>query len=141
MFCDYCTVVINLRVTASDQNLDVTSDHLDVEPVGIGGMNYDEAETGEELSKRVENFGHPVGRGMLLKVMFSTTNVANIVQGDPTRRPVLICRLRPGQEIRIKCLARKVQGIRFTFLGLFIEHYSGDSKRTRKMVSLLCCRF
>ena len=43
--------------------MDVTSNMLEVVPTtrpGYGG--FDDADGGEELAKRVENFGHPVGK-------------------------------------------------------------------------------
>lgn len=51
--------------------MDVTSDHLDVIPPGTRGQNgqriwsgdEQDNEAGEELSKRGEFFGKPVGKG------------------------------------------------------------------------------
>ena len=45
--------------------MDITSNMLDVVPTSKPGSfgNYDPDDGGEELAKRVENFGHPVGKG------------------------------------------------------------------------------
>lgn len=43
-------------------NLDVTSNHLDVIPFDYN-MVADSGDTGDEISKRAENFGRPVGQG------------------------------------------------------------------------------
>ena len=52
-----------LRISCNDnETLHVTSDHLEV----VASMTYDdEGEAGDELSKRSEEFGHPVGKGTL----------------------------------------------------------------------------
>jgi hypothetical protein len=44
--------------------MDITSDMLDLDPNGAGieGWN-DEDSGGDELNKRVEKFGFPVGKG------------------------------------------------------------------------------
>jgi len=47
------------------------------------------SESGEELTKRGEYFGHPVGK--------HEQDVA----------PVLICKIRKGQELKIRCIAKK----------------------------------
>jgi len=76
-----------LRISCNDsQTLHVTSDHLEVVPQ----TSYeDEGDVGDELSKRSEEFGQPVGKG------------------DPDHKPVLICKIRKGQELRVKCTAKK----------------------------------
>lgn len=52
-----------LRISCDDnQTLHVTSDHLEV----VAQTAYeDEGEAGDELSKRSEEFGQPVGKGTL----------------------------------------------------------------------------
>ncbi|KIY48076.1 RBP11-like subunits of RNA polymerase [Fistulina hepatica ATCC 64428] len=87
-WCRYCSVELTLNVSCNDSvTLDVTSNHLDVRE------QYDdeaqEGEAGEELSKRVPNFGVPVGKG------------------DTNCPPVLICKMRKGQELKVKCIAKK----------------------------------
>ncbi|EJD02966.1 insert subdomain of RNA polymerase alpha subunit [Fomitiporia mediterranea MF3/22] len=86
--CDFCTVSLMLDVTCGeDGNLDVTSNHLDVIPVNYTLLN--DGEGGEEINKRPEKFGCPVG------------------QGEPGVHPVLICKMRPGQQIKARCIAKK----------------------------------
>ena len=55
-----------LRISCDDsQTLHVTSDHLEV----VAQTTYqDEGEAGDELSKRSEEFGQPVGKGTLCYV-------------------------------------------------------------------------
>ena len=59
--CKYCTVVLSLNVTCTADNttMMVTSNHLEVVPQ----MDNPEETAGEELTKRHDNFGQPVGKG------------------------------------------------------------------------------
>ena len=52
--------------------MDVTSNMLEVVPTtrpGYGG--FDDADGGEELAKRVENFGHPVGKSKCYIILYN----------------------------------------------------------------------
>ena len=67
--CQYCAIELRLNVACNeeDRTLHVTSNMLEVVPTtkpGSSGFDLDEG--GEELAKRVENFGHPVGKGVFL---------------------------------------------------------------------------
>ncbi|KAF9820400.1 hypothetical protein IEO21_01409 [Rhodonia placenta] len=74
-WCQFCAVELTLHVACHDGvAMDVTSMHLD---------------GGDELAKRPENFGHPVGKF------------------DPSVSPVLIAKIRKGQELRLRCIAKK----------------------------------
>ncbi|THH31801.1 hypothetical protein EUX98_g2374, partial [Antrodiella citrinella] len=64
--------------------MDVTSNHLE-----IGTMPDEMDEEGDELSKRPDNFGIPVGKN------------------EPGVAPVLLCKIRKGQELRVRCIAKK----------------------------------
>lgn len=62
-----------LNVACHDHHtMDVTSHHLDVVPPGTHGTWGDGEEqdndSGEEVSKRGERFGHPVGKGIWFHV-------------------------------------------------------------------------
>ncbi|CCM01465.1 uncharacterized protein FIBRA_03519 [Fibroporia radiculosa] len=71
--------------------MDVTSAHLDVSGPHRGQEQHwnEEAEGNEEMAKRGSNFGHPVGKD------------------DPNVPPVLICKIRKGQELKVRCIAKK----------------------------------
>jgi len=85
--CQYCSIELRLNVACDEsRTMDVTSNHLDV--VSPGWSEH-EGDAGEELTKRGDQFGHPVGKI------------------DPNVPPVLICKIRKGQEIKIKCIAKK----------------------------------
>jgi len=70
--------------------MDITSNHLEFYIPNTEEFN-NQGDFGEELSKRGENFGHPVGKGEV---------------GVP---PVLICKIRKGQELKLRCIAKKVR--------------------------------
>jgi hypothetical protein len=73
-------VVLSLNVACNDnRTMHITSDHLEFVRLddGVG----DEGEHGDELSKRVDNFGWPVGKGACVRS-----------EGMP--RPMLTRRLR-----------------------------------------------
>ncbi|KIM91837.1 hypothetical protein PILCRDRAFT_809813 [Piloderma croceum F 1598] len=90
--CKYCSIELRLNVACHEaRTMEVTSNHLDIVVPGAYGSdsNQSEGEAGEELTKRGERFGHPVGKN------------------DPNTPPVLICKIRKGQELKIKCIAKK----------------------------------
>ncbi|KAJ6499282.1 DNA-directed RNA polymerase II, subunit 3 [Mycena sanguinolenta] len=89
--CQYCSVQLRLDV-ACDNNttMDITSNHLEVSSYQLNDFdNVGEGEAGEEPSKRGEYFGYPVGKN------------------DPDVPPVLICKIRKGQELKLRCIAKK----------------------------------
>ncbi|KAL5528446.1 hypothetical protein ACEPAF_7582 [Sanghuangporus sanghuang] len=89
-YCDFCSVklMLNVSCTEGSGNLDVTSEHLDVVPPDYARI-AESIDAGDEVSKRSEKFGHPVG------------------QGDASINPVLLCKIRAGQEIKARCIAKK----------------------------------
>ncbi|KAH8107937.1 insert subdomain of RNA polymerase alpha subunit [Cristinia sonorae] len=83
--CRFCSVILTLHVSCQESiTLDITSNHLE-----LGAMDDGMDEEGDELSKRPNNFGMPVGKN------------------DPGVAPVLICKIRKGQELKVKCIAKK----------------------------------
>ncbi|KAG9123842.1 45 kDa subunit of RNA polymerase II, partial [Ceratobasidium sp. 392] len=86
----YCSVELVLHMVSTSQPIDITSNHLDVVPPSTGEFGDEgEGEAGDELQKRPDNFGQPVGKG------------------DPNASPVLLCRIRKGQELKLRCIAKK----------------------------------
>ncbi|KAF8528988.1 DNA-directed RNA polymerase, partial [Hysterangium stoloniferum] len=84
--CQYCSVELRLNITCQEGSLDITSNHLDV---NTGSQGMDEGEAGDEPSKRGDGFGWPVGKD------------------EPGFQPVLLCKIRKGQELKLRCIARK----------------------------------
>lgn len=84
--CQYCSIELRLDVSCNDnRTMDVTSNHLEVIP-----PTYTDGDNpGDELTKRGEDFGQPVGK-----------NKADVP-------PVLICKIRKGQELKLRCVAKK----------------------------------
>ncbi|KZS98340.1 insert subdomain of RNA polymerase alpha subunit [Sistotremastrum niveocremeum HHB9708] len=95
--CKYCSVVLYLDVSCQEGGtMDITSDHLQVVGYNSGyrftsGPAYSDpaSDGGEELSKRGDGFGNPVGKD------------------DDSVPPVLITKIRKGQGLKLKCVARK----------------------------------
>ncbi|KZP34686.1 RBP11-like subunits of RNA polymerase [Athelia psychrophila] len=91
--CKYCSIELRLNVACHEaRTMDITSNHLDVVAIGDSYSNEGDEEVGEagdELQKRTEFFGHPVGKN------------------EPGVAPVLICKIRKGQELKIKCIVKK----------------------------------
>lgn len=65
-------------------------------------------EQGDELAKRVENFGFPVGKSESWGQAIDLCFILIILADDPNVPPVLIARLGKGQEIKARCIAKKV---------------------------------
>ena len=88
--------------------MDITSDMLDVDPNGAGISGFDEEEGGgDELSKRVEKFGFPVGKGALACPMIQTS-IVTVSTGEAAVNPVLLCKITKGQHLKLRCIAKKV---------------------------------
>ncbi|KAJ7680340.1 DNA-directed RNA polymerase II, subunit 3 [Mycena polygramma] len=87
--CQYCSIQLKLDVAChNNTTMDITSNHLEV--TNYQNSEYEgEGEAGDEPAKRGEHFGHPVGKN------------------DPDVAPVLICKIRKGQELKLRCIAKK----------------------------------
>lgn len=90
--CDMCAIMLQLQATCeNNETLDVTSHFLDVIPPNTPGTWQEEpGEGGDELTKRGESFGKPIGKDE---------------PGGPA--PILICKMRKGQALKLKCVAKK----------------------------------
>jgi DNA-directed RNA polymerase II subunit RPB3 len=64
--CQNCSIELVLNVACNEsRTMDITSNHLDV--VARGGYGWrEEVDDGEEIARRSENFGHPVGKSASL---------------------------------------------------------------------------
>ena len=60
--CQNCSIELLLSVACNEnRTMEVNSNHLDV--VARGGYGWrEEVDDGEEIARRSENFGHPVGK-------------------------------------------------------------------------------
>jgi len=63
--CINCAITLSLHVACEESaTQDVTSNMLDLIPtISAGGLTGEDIEPGEEVHKRVEKFGRPVGQG------------------------------------------------------------------------------
>lgn len=89
----------------------------------------------EELTKRGPYFGHPVSKRRLPSVMSWTMTQMDYPSDEPGAQPVLLCKIRKGQELKLRCVARKVY-IGVPLLFMFNALFSGYRERTREMVPL-----
>lgn len=89
-FCDNCSVILRLSAANrnSDQNLKVFARDLFVEATGANAHLYNGRNAGASSADDLPPRGAPI----LL---------------DPKEQGALICQLRRGQEIRMKCIAKK----------------------------------
>jgi DNA-directed RNA polymerase II subunit RPB3 len=91
--------------------MDVTSNHLEVVPSdprgGFGADPMEQPDNGEELTKRSEHFGHPVGKRMQCRALIF--RILTDAVDDSSSPPVLICKIRKGQELKVTCIAKKVR--------------------------------
>jgi DNA-directed RNA polymerase II subunit RPB3 len=162
--CQNCSIELVLNVACNEsRTMDITSNHLDV--VVRGGFGWrEEVDDGEEIARRSENFGHPVGKSAFPYLFFffsihvnDDTHTPNstptlelrVNLDDPSGHPVLICKIRKGQELRVRCIAKKVNFLStfrdthtqnivalIDFFFLFFTHLIGHSEGTRKVVSM-----
>ena len=142
--CQNCSIELGLNVACNEnRTMDITSNHLEVVPRGGHGWRED-VDDGEEIARRSENFGHPVGKSASFQTFTKSpppplTDIARILYNsdDPSTQPVLICKIRKGQELRVRCIAKKVT------LHLLLQGYCvtqrvpGHREGARKVVSVL----
>ena len=74
---------------------------------------------------------------------FTLPSLSSILfkKDEPGVPPVLICKIRKGQELKVRCIAKKVGYLFLIIYYIFLINQStGYRKRTRKMVTLLRSR-
>jgi DNA-directed RNA polymerase II subunit RPB3 len=80
--------MLNLHVSCNDDNtMNVTSNHLDIMP--FPEDQEQQTDPGEELSKRGEYFGHPVGKSepTVLVRLLLISSAHNYPKTTRTRHP------------------------------------------------------
>jgi DNA-directed RNA polymerase II subunit RPB3 len=88
--------------------MDITSNHLELIPPNEYNYRGNPGPpAGEEMAKRVPNFGLPIGKSKL-KCNISVNPILRSPADDPNVPPVLIAKIRKGQELRLKCVVKKV---------------------------------
>lgn len=117
---------LNIRTEKNGEHLDVTSNHLEPIISRSGALE----DMGDELSKRVDNFGFPVGKSMFSPLCYPWSSLDSLSTDDPNTPPVLIARIGKGQEIKARCIAKKVN-TRCTvpFVRRLTKYHIGYSKR------------
>ena len=117
-------------------------------------------EDGDEVAKRDEHFGEPVGKSPLSLLPSSalqqSTSILHsradqqheiFLLGEEGVPPVLICKIRKGQALKVRCIAKKVSYLIHPYIPYPYQRSSltastvspGPSKRALEMVSLLGC--
>ena len=105
--CPLCSIFLVMHVACNDDTtMNVTSNHLEVNPFPEDDSHP--SEPGEELTKRGEYFGHPVGKRASFFPLCIVFNL-NLFKDEQGVAPVLICKIRKGQELKIRCIAKKVR--------------------------------
>ncbi|EJU04319.1 RBP11-like subunit of RNA polymerase [Dacryopinax primogenitus] len=91
--CRYCAIVYDIDVRCTEGEMNVTSDHLTMVPPDQWDHEEQDSSAAEDiLSKRGKNFGVPAGPA---------------TDPDPNRRPISLVRMRKGQALKARCVARK----------------------------------
>lgn len=82
--CRYCAIELRLDVVCNDnRTMEVTSNHLEVVEFTSNAGPSEIITDGEELTKRGEVFGYPVGKSALLCLFQRSFSLSR-----PARRPV-----------------------------------------------------
>ena len=131
-------LTLNVSCTEEEKTVNITSNHLEVQQQGY---DFNDAENeGDELSKRVEYFGWPVGKS----VLFFPRHIQLILTVLTSRQPHCRSRIdwknqnRAGAETKVLC--EKGAATARVRMGHILTVFAGHRKRTREMVTMLCRR-
>ncbi|KZO98975.1 insert subdomain of RNA polymerase alpha subunit [Calocera viscosa TUFC12733] len=91
-FCRYCAIVYEIDVRCTEGEMNVTSEHLTMIPPDQWDHDEEASAAEDILAKRGKNFGVPAGPA---------------TDPDPQRKPISLVRLRKGQALKARCIARK----------------------------------
>jgi DNA-directed RNA polymerase II subunit RPB3 len=134
--CQYCSIELRLDVSCNDnRTMEVTSNHLEVIPP----FSQDQGSPGDELTKRGEDFGQPVGKSMTL-LLIDSSSYSGVLSDKADVPPVLICKIRKGQELKLRCVAKKVCGGTLLISARDLTSMIGYSKRACEVVAVLSSR-